>query len=144
MTSSISLVQDLISGLLGRRSWVQVLGRAEALPLSFISLGAGTAQQAISQGSKARIQAQNFLYARILQQVDTPGVSVASLSTLCSAGQGGQFVMTASVKGHLHNLARAALLGRYPILLQASGHTFPLGTICRHNTRMTLQSSQID
>ena len=35
---------------------------------------------------------------------------------------GGQFVMTASVKGHLHNLARAALLGRYPILLQASTH----------------------
>ena len=27
--------------------------------------------------------------------------------------------MTGSVKGHLHNLARAALLGRYPILLQA-------------------------
>ena len=36
------------------------------------------------------------------------------------AGQGGHFVMTGSVKGHLHNLARAALIGRYPILLQAS------------------------
>ena len=31
--------------------------------------------------------------------------------------------MTGSVKGHLHNLARAALLGRYPILLQASVET---------------------
>ncbi|KAL3144109.1 hypothetical protein ABBQ32_003899 [Trebouxia sp. C0010 RCD-2024] len=41
-------------------------------------------------------------------------------------GQGGQFVMTASMKAHLHNLARAALLGRYPILLQgptSSGKT---------------------
>ncbi|KAL0028971.1 hypothetical protein WJX77_009058 [Trebouxia sp. C0004] len=41
-------------------------------------------------------------------------------------GQGGHFVMTGSVKSHLHNLARAALIGRYPILLQgptSSGKT---------------------
>ena len=31
------------------RSWVQVLVSAESLPVSFISLGAGTAEQAISQ-----------------------------------------------------------------------------------------------
>ena len=36
------------------------------------------------------------------------------------AGQGGRFVMTGSVKSHLHNLARAALIGRYPILLQVA------------------------
>lgn len=38
--------------------------------------------------------------------------------TVGLAGQGRQFVMTGSVKGHLHNLARAALMRRYPILLQ--------------------------
>lgn len=37
---------------------------------------------------------------------------------LGAAGQGGHFVMTGSVKSHLHNLARAALIGRFPILLQ--------------------------
>ncbi len=30
-----------------------------------------------------------------------------------------QFVMTPSVRGHLRNLARAALVRRFPILLQA-------------------------
>jgi len=30
------------------------------------------------------------------------------------------FVMTTSVKGHLRNLARAALVRRFPVLLQAS------------------------
>ena len=36
--------------------------------------------------------------------------------------------MTGSVKSHLHNLARAALIGRYPILLQVpllSSHPQP-------------------
>ena len=55
-SSDISTAQELNTGLAGRWSWVQVLGMAEGLPLSFISLGAGTAQQAISQGNKARIQ----------------------------------------------------------------------------------------
>ena len=43
------------------RSWVQVLGMAEGLPLSFISLGADSAQQAISQCGKARMQAKSFI-----------------------------------------------------------------------------------
>ena len=42
--SRFSLIQDLNIGLPVRWSWVQVLGRAEGLPLSFISLGADTAQ----------------------------------------------------------------------------------------------------
>ena len=44
------------------------------------------------------------------------------------AGQGGHFVMTGSVKSHLHNLARAALIGRYPILLQVTPCSPILGT----------------
>ena len=39
----------------------------------------------------------------------------------CAAdGSGGAFVQTPTVQGHLRNLARAVLLRRYPILLQAS------------------------
>lgn len=34
-------------------------------------------------------------------------------------GSGGAFVLTPTVQGHLRNLARAVLLRRYPILLQA-------------------------
>lgn len=39
-----------------------------------------------------------------------------------STAQGGRvrFVMTPSVQGHLRSLARAALISRYPVLLQAS------------------------
>lgn len=38
-----------------------------------------------------------------------------------SDGKGGSFVLTPTVTQHLRNLARAVLLRRYPILLQASG-----------------------
>lgn len=42
-------------------------------------------------------------------------------------GSGGAFVLTPTVQGHLRNLARAVLLRRYPILLQArtAGGTAP-------------------
>ncbi len=45
------------------------------------------------------------------------------------AGQGGHFVMTGSVKSHLHNLARAALIGRYPILLQVTNCSTIVGPV---------------
>ena len=48
---------------------------------------------------------------------------------LGAAGQGGHFVMTGSVKSHLHNLARAALIGRYPILLQVTSFSTIVGTL---------------
>ena len=41
-----------------------------------------------------------------------------------------QFVMTPSVRGHLRSLARAALVRRFPILLQAS--LMPLCS-CEHS-----------
>lgn len=44
----------------GLRSWVQVLSQCWSLCLSFISLGAGTAWQVISQGGKARMQDNDF------------------------------------------------------------------------------------
>jgi hypothetical protein len=52
-----------------------------------------------------------------------PKVTVASLQLTgraCTAdGSGGAFVLTPAVEDHLRNLARAVLLRRYPILLQA-------------------------
>lgn len=44
-------------------------------------------------------------------------------------GSGRGFVMTPSVEAHLRNLARAALIRRYPVLLQARRLTQRLGSV---------------
>ena len=62
IASQFSTVQELNTRLPGRgpgfKSWVGLNG----LSLSFISLGADTAQQAISQGGKARMQVKSFAF----------------------------------------------------------------------------------
>ncbi len=57
--------------------------------------------------------------------------AAAAAECVCgyAAGLGGHFVMTGSVKSHLHNLARAALIGRYPILLQVTDYSTIVGIL---------------
>ena len=74
------------------RSWVQFLIKELDMHLSFISLGAGTAWQVISQGGKARMHLPSLLTGMavftglcvMLFPAMSKDITLAALAVICS------------------------------------------------------------
>lgn len=88
-------------------------GRLEKLMQAHL-LGAGTSLKVLMRAPPAPPGPHHVLFDQFW--VGTGG---GPLPAPGQDGGGGAFVLTPTVQGHLRNLARAVLLRRYPILLQA-------------------------